>query len=201
MTHLHKEEQAEGIVLRSIPFKDHDRILTLFTKEAGLISLMVKRVKRHTAVATPFCQAEYLYTKSKSDLYRFHDATVLDDHLPLREKLQNLQAGGHIGHAILHSQLPGKPAPKLYQLLVACLKQIPHFPNPHNLVTSFQLKLLTHEGVVSWEDPSLFPIALPKEEWNLLYELAHLRSFQKMREVPVYEGLSSKIQSSFKEFL
>ena len=201
MTHLHKEEHAEGIVLRSVPFKDNDRILTVFTKEMGLISLMVKRVKHHTAASTPFCQAEYLFVKGRSELYRFHDATILDDHLSLREKLQNLQAGGEIGHAILHSQLPGKPAPKLYELLVACLKQIPLFPNPCSLVTSFQLKLLTHEGVVSWEDPTLFPIALPHEEWKILYELAHLRSFQKMREMPIYPGLNSKIQSGFKGFL
>lgn len=201
MVDLYKEQHSEGIVLRSTLFKERDRIITLFTKEAGVITLVVKKAHHQVVLTSPLCQGEFLYVRGKSDLYRFVDGSVIEDNRALRSGFKYLTSAGEMVQAILHSQLSGKPAPKLYLLLTTCLKQLPLFEKPLRLSTSFQLKLLTHEGVISWEKESLFPILLTTEEWLLLKESAQARSFQKIREIPVNETLSLKIQDNFKKIL
>lgn len=201
MDHLHKEQRSEGVVLRSTLYKEQDRIVSIFTDDHGLISLMVKKATHHKVLTSPFCQGEFVYVKGKSDLYKFHDGTVLDDHISLRNSLSVLTAAGEIAQAILHSQMPGKPAPKLYALLTACMKQLPFFEPSFRLTASFRLKLLTHEGLISWEDPSFFPIPLIRSEWELLKECAESRSFQKIKEIPFSQELSLKIEKGFKDIL
>lgn len=52
--------------------------------------------------------------------------------------------------AVLGSQLPGKPSPQLYALLLIYLKKIPQTAYPWVLAASFRLKLLMHEGLISF---------------------------------------------------
>lgn len=201
MGHLYKEQRSEGIVLRSIPFKEHDRIITVFMQEAGVVSLLVKKAHRQRALISPFCQGEFLYVKGKTDLYQFRDGTALEEHYALRSSLAYLSAAGEMIQAILQSQLPGKAAPDLYALLAACMRQIPLCDHPFRLITSFRLKLLTHEGVLSWENASLFPIILTDSEWNILKETATARSFRKIQQIPLSKELSLKVQNNLKELL
>lgn len=186
-----KEERVEGIVLKSLEYKERHRIITLFTLEAGIMSLIVKGL----GLTSPFCQAEYLYLKGKSDLYRFQDGTLVDAHLELRNELKTLQAAGEMAQAVLRSQMPGKPAPQLYSLLISCLKQLPSFADPSSLIAAFHLKLLSHEGVIAWEESSQIPVFLSQPEWISLKELASCRSFEKLRQLTVSKDLNTKIQN------
>lgn len=146
------EERTEGIILRSQDYKEHHRIITLFSPQ-GLISLIVKSISRKNArlltLTTPFSHGEYIYHQGQSELFRFHDGTVLDDHLNLRQSLQFLQTAGALANAILASQMIGKPAPILYALYKSFHKQICTFDDPAPLLASFYLKLLRHEGLLS----------------------------------------------------
>lgn len=197
MDDLH-ERKVEGIVLKSILYKEHDRIVTLMTSQAGLISFLAKRVKtpEKTALLSPFSQIELIYQKKNSDLYTFKDGTLLSAHLKLREKWNYLDIAGKMGNLILTTQLPGKPTPLLYTLFIACLKQLPHFEDPMTLLLLFHLKLLTHEGVLSWEKPG----PLPLHPWETLKELALSRSFQSIQKKrglgALYEGLKTTLSSS-----
>ncbi|HNA61718.1 MAG TPA: DNA repair protein RecO [Rhabdochlamydiaceae bacterium] len=174
------DEHTEGIVLKSILYKDHDRIVTLMTLEAGLISILAKRVKtpEKMTLLSPFSQIELIYQRKKSDLYTFKDGSLLSDHLKLREKWDYLDIAGKMGNLILTTQLPGKPAPLLYTLFIACLKQLPYFEDPMTLLLLFHLKLLTHEGMLSWEIPG----PLPPQHWEVLKELALSRSFKSVQK-------------------
>ena len=40
------EEKTEGIVLKAIPFKENDRILSLFTPDRGVMSLYVRGLSK-----------------------------------------------------------------------------------------------------------------------------------------------------------
>jgi hypothetical protein len=181
-----REERAEGIVLKAINHKDQERIITLFTRQHGLMSLIVKRIKNYMMLTTPLCHAEFIYTKGRSELYRFQDGTVIDGLIQLRNHLRHLQAAGDMVQAILQSQLPGKPSPKLYELLLACLKALPEFPDPLSLTLAFRLKLLAHEGVIHQDQLS------PD-----LKELIHARSFQKIRAIKVDQKLKFEISEKF----
>lgn len=167
-------EKNEGIVLRATLYREKDRILTLFTKNQGCISLIMKGVSNKNyhllALSSPLSQGEYLYTKGNSSLYSFQDGTLLDEHLLLRKKWSYLEAAGEMGRLLLKSQMHGEPAPLLYLLFTTYLKQIPSFENPSHLIASFILKLLHHEGV------------LGETEFSSLLQV---RSFEALRAFPL----------------
>lgn len=147
------DAKTEGIVLKTVPFKENDRILSLFTPDYGVISLYVRGLsKKNTALinlTTPLCRAEYLFRKKRSDLYHFIDGSIIDLHLPLRRSYHHLASAGKMVQAISKSQMPGKSGKRLYQLLSAYLKKLPETSFPETFWASFALKLLKHEGLLS----------------------------------------------------
>jgi hypothetical protein len=197
------EERVDGIVLRTTLYKETHRIITLFTAEAGLISFMAKRVKtpEKMVLLSPFSQIEVIYRKKLSDLYLFKDGSLITDNLFLREKWDYLETAGKMAQIILHSQLPGKPAPLLYALFTACLKQIPHFEEPTCLLLLFYLKLLTHEGLLSLDDRGSFPIPLSAKEWDVMMELANNRSFKALQKRKGLTPLLQQLEKNLKEIL
>jgi len=216
-------EKIEGIVLRSQDYKESHRIITLFTPD-GLISLIVRGISRKNSrllsLTTPFCNAEYLYRKGRSELFSFRDGTVLDDHFSLRGSLKSLQLAGSLANAILTSQMTGKPAPALYVLYKAYHKQASHFTNPDVLLASFYLKLLKYEGLLTISThcaqcESPHPLRLYEgesfcsnhniptgfsftpSEWELLLLLDNSMQFSSLHNLTIPPSLSQKISTLF----
>jgi DNA repair protein RecO (recombination protein O) len=149
-----KEERAEGVILRAIPYQECHHITTVFTHEQGLISLFVRGTHRSRhfshAVVTPLTRADFLYTtKQSSDLFKFREAAVLDQHLNLRQDYATLELGCEMAQALLATQVQWKPAPRLYQLFLFYLNQASQTANHNALLTSFLFKVLKHEGLLA----------------------------------------------------
>jgi DNA repair protein RecO len=217
-----QEESTLGIVLRSLDYKDSQRIITAFTP-IGRISIIVKGITRRSALlalTTPFCEAEFVFRRSRSDLLLFLDGTVIDNHLLLRGRLSSLETAGSLAHAILSSQLEGKSSADLYQLFRFYLKQIPSFESPASLLASFQLKLLSYEGLLALSSQcnrclkaSVFlskgeclcaahPLEdgfeFSPEEWPLLLQLEQAKQFSALRALTLDAPLCQKIDVFFK---
>lgn len=217
------EEKTEGIVLRSQDFKERHRILTLFTPE-GLINLIVKNISRKNmgllSLTTPFCHGEYHYQRRHSSLLHFQDGTILDDHFNFRQNLQFLQTAGTLASAILASQLPDKPSAALFSLYKSYHKQVLNFKNPTSLLTSFLLKLLKHEGLLtiaphcnhcdhskasllhngeSYCRQHHFPNALyfSVEDWENLLHLDNAQKFSALQQIHTSPELFEQINHLF----
>ncbi|WP_194848327.1 DNA repair protein RecO [Candidatus Neptunochlamydia vexilliferae] len=216
------EERSEGIVLRAIPHKENDRILTLFTPGRGVMSLYVRGLSRTRPalvnLTTPLCRAEFVFRKGRSDLYRFIDGTILDMHLPLRKSYSLLEVGSKMALTILHSQLPGKSSERLYALLTSFLKALPNASHPKTLWATFQLKFLKAEGLLALAPTCLncqkaaatrvvdgesrcvncssgmsFPFS--QEEWEQLLLLFHARQFQPLLDLELPPSLLKGIET------
>ena len=148
-------EKVEGIVLKQIPFKETDRIVSLLTPDRGLLSLYVKGGSKQSPflinLTSPLCRGDFVFRKGCSDLYRFIDGAILDLHLPIRSSFLSLQCGAKMLEALLKTQAPGKSAHRLYSLFIAYLKHLSKAIHPETLWASFVLKLLKYEGVLSIE--------------------------------------------------
>lgn len=142
------EERTEGIILSSIPYLKGSRILKVFTRDAGLISVMAGIRKHSAPLESPLTSFEVVYRKKNSDLYHLIDAKILDTGLDLRKSYDHLMAAGALAKSLLASQLPGRKAPILYELFHVYLRKIPLFEKPAILTASFQLKLLQHDGLL-----------------------------------------------------
>lgn len=197
------EIKTEGIILKMIPYKDHHRIIQMLTPDHGILSLLAKGVSRPKlqSLLSPLSQVEVVYRKKSSELFFFKEGHLIENYLFLRTKWELLEAAGKMGCALLQTQFPGKAAPQLYQLLIACLKQLPRFKHPSTLVTLFYLKLLTHEGVIAWDRPTLFPLSCPRPIWNELKNLAQTRSFSAYYDAQDLGDLSLQIEQLLKTLL
>ncbi|MEL7431472.1 MAG: DNA repair protein RecO [Chlamydiota bacterium] len=148
-------EKVEGIVLQIIPHLQRSRIVKMYTP-LGLLSFFQKTAQKKGAqngqIFDPFSQVEMFYEKKRSTLYRIEDSSVIDWGLSIRSTMGTLFAAGAMAKALLRSQLPEKPSPKLYALFACYLKHLPLGIDPDVLTGSFLLKLLLHEGIIDLQD-------------------------------------------------
>ena len=193
----------KAIVLRSLLFKDNQKILTLFSDVSGVTSMILKGITSKNsctiAFSQPFCEAEFLFSKGRSELLRFHEGSLIDLHMPLRTGLPFLKTASSMINAILRSQLPGKPSPELYSLLSSFLKKVPLLSSQDTLLGCFYLKILKHEGnyhPYAPEESNEPSFSAPEKQ--RLIELMSLHSFlhlETQEKIPL--ELLKKIEDLF----
>src|SRR5581483_3573775 len=127
----------------------------------GIIKLYVKgaylKQKNNGATSNPLNLVEVIYKKTKSEMYSCYDIQILESHLSLRQSLITLECACDMLQTVILTQFPGKPAPKLYALLLIYLKKLSIVTDPMLFSTSFRLKTLKHEGLLNHSD--LFPMS------------------------------------------
>jgi recombinational DNA repair protein (RecF pathway) len=175
----------------------------------------------------PFCRIELITSKGKSDLYYYKDGSLIENYYAkCTSELapQFLSGAAALAQTILTSQFLGKPAPKLFQLLDMYLKGMALTIAMHNLISSFQLKLLAHEGLLSshaqccscdsllsslWlgsggefyckEHSPAYSIFLKETEAQQMFFLAKSRKLQEIITCPSDLQLSWKIHQFFEQ--
>ncbi len=159
---------VEGIILKVIPFGDYDQILSLFTAETGLIKLFMKgsrsRKRGLQGICIPLTGVQVVYKEKNSELFSGHEMTLIESYRFLRSDLNHLNAACTMLNALESTQLPCKPAPQLYALLLYFLARIPDCADLAALTSSFRLKLLRHEGLIAFPLECLFCQAILKEK-------------------------------------
>lgn len=87
-----EEIKVNGIVLSSIPYKDNDLLLKIFTPEIGKLTAIMKGVKSAKAklkwAALPFSFCEWVLTK-KGEFYIVTNATSYDTFFELTQDYDN----------------------------------------------------------------------------------------------------------------
>lgn len=146
-------QHTEGIILQMVPFRDHDQILTLFTHHVGILKLFFKgnsNIQRKLqGPYAPFTVVEVIYREKNHELMSCHEISVIQSNYFLRQNLTFLEVAGDLLKIVQVSQINGKSAPLLYQLLRDYISRIPQMPDPWVLTLSFRLKVLKHEGLLS----------------------------------------------------
>jgi len=221
-TQTHK---CEGVILTALNYKDYDQILTLFTQEAGLMKIFVKRAwskkEGKGSNTAPLTHAEFIYTIHKSELYTCRELSVLNLNLQLRKNLNSLEAACDMGKALLASQMLHKPSPDLYKLLLYYMEKIPLAPFPEILAASFRLKILRHDGLFGLNSQCSLcheelasqhisegesfcerhaprgSTTLTSEEARIVSILAYSRSLEELAALQLSSVLCRKIDSFF----
>ncbi len=202
---MNQFETVEGIVLRSVDFQEHQRILTVLTPTEGIMTLCAKGISRHTprllnATVAP-SRAEFSFRRGKGEIHRILDAFPLCDYLSLRQSLQQLTAAGKVLQAVLHSQFPGTPNALLYALTTSYLQRLSQTPSPNQLATSFQLKLLKLEGLFAWKETRMTFEMFSTAEWEAVGRLVESQKFPMIEETQLALALEEKVTSLFCELL
>ncbi|KAF3363359.1 DNA repair protein RecO [Chlamydiales bacterium STE3] len=214
-----------GIVLQTIPFQDHHQIISLFSAEWGLLRIIIKYAyaKKNFSSVEALNLVEICLKKGKGDLFQAHHVSLLNSYLSLRKSYACLHASLELLAAIVNSQFVQKPSPILFSLLIRYLEYMPQANSPKNLVSSFKLKILRHDGLIDLsencsqckkrlalsriqegqfyceEHSHPLAISLTLSEKEQLKDLAESRSFLTIDHQFLSTELEEKIHSLFAE--
>lgn len=191
--------RTEGIILQNTPYRNDDQILTLFTADQGLLKLFCNKSNSRGQRYTPLMKVEIVYREKKSEIFACEEISLLQSNLQLRNELSHLQVGCEMIRAINKSQVVGRSAPLLYQLMVYYLDKISHVEDPWILDASFKLKILNHEGLLAVGFQSLDRNRFTTDEADLLFVLAYTQSYQQLAQMTLPIHLKAEINSFFLE--
>ena len=85
--------KVQGLIIRTVDMKESDRLVTLFTKEKGLITAIAKGARslrsRQMSSTTQFCYGNYVLYQ-KGDLYWIKESELIESFFDLRSDLERL---------------------------------------------------------------------------------------------------------------
>jgi len=121
------EIKVNAIALRSVDYKESDKMLTLFSVERGIISAGIRGVKKANAklnfCAHPFCFAEYVLS-CKNERYTVVGASEIESFYNIRTDLLNFYAGSCVLEFLLKECVEDEPNEPLFMHTVNTLKKI-----------------------------------------------------------------------------
>ncbi len=143
--------KVTGVVVKSNAYNDNDRMLTLLTKEKGVVSVSakgVKSLKNPSAPATnPLCYSSFVL-KQKGDIYSLSSADLTESFYSLREDVVALSYGVYF--ASLAAFVVGRdtPAEEEVRLLLNSLYVLSKYPKRAKIIcAAFELKLCEFAGI------------------------------------------------------
>jgi DNA repair protein RecO (recombination protein O) len=147
---------VEAVCLRTRNWHNSSCILSLFTREIGLIPATARGARRPKsrlgAVANLFTHSRLLlYPPRAGDLFLITEAELLNSFPGLSHSYENLTTASQISEFLLAALPPRQPEERLFQLLLTYLEQLAQLTPEHNsapilLLFSFLLKALTFLG-------------------------------------------------------
>ncbi len=147
---MSKISHQEGVVLRSYPFGEADRVVVLLSPRRGKLRTVargVRRVKsRLRGRLEPFCQVELvLYRGRELDLIT--SVNVMASHPELRSDLDRLLSASLMVNAVDAVAQSEQRSRSLYGLLTRSLRVLCTTPDIPGLTTAFLLRLAEVAGV------------------------------------------------------
>lgn len=121
------EIKTDAIVLRSIDYKDNDKILTLFTPDMGKITAGIKGVKKPKAKLAfsgqPFCFAEYILAE-RGGRYTVTGAYLHESFFSLRTDILRFYAACAAAEICLGVLVENENYNGMFIGLIECLKML-----------------------------------------------------------------------------
>lgn len=148
-------ERTEGLILRTIKYGETSKIVTLLTRDFGLVKAMAKGVRgakpKFGAALESFARSEIiLYRKRDRDLHLIGQADLLEPYLPLSADVKRYAFATAVVEFV-QQVLPGEAeagAAALYDEAVTALELIAAsaIETLPYLLRAFQLRFISHLG-------------------------------------------------------
>ncbi|WP_027338665.1 DNA repair protein RecO [Halonatronum saccharophilum] len=137
---------TDAIVLRSYPFKEADKIISLYTKDKGKIKVIAKGVSKTksslSAALQPFTYNNILVYKGKSDLGKLSQCDIKESFSKLTSDIYKMSYASYIVEIIDGFTIEYEENSVLFTLLLLNLRLINNLDDLDILLRIFELKLL-----------------------------------------------------------
>ena len=146
-----------AISLKTAPFAEADKMVTLFTRKHGKIRAIAKGARkvpsRLAGRVEPLTYAECFIAKGRS-LDIISQCQVLEAFHKVREGDNALPAGLYILKLVNSGTVDGQRYPELFDLLLKVLFRLIENNNPRKVVEDFEREFVKLEGIhKDGEDP------------------------------------------------
>ena len=144
-----KSFEVQGIVVSSVDYKESSKILKVFTRELGIVSVMARGAKRAKSkmqnLTSIFTLANFTLNRSK-DFFYLEDGVILDLNIHLREDIKNIYAAQLCLELVNRSVVENEPQRDIFDLLAKSIRFLGISPNKHRLISMFLIKYISLMG-------------------------------------------------------
>ena len=145
--------KTEGVVLRSIPYKESSNILTLFTKEMGKIKVIAKGRRRpKSRLRAPLemltVSELIIYAKDDREIQIVKEASLIRSYEIFRENYRRFLFGCRLAQITDTFLEINSPIPEVYNLFIQSLDLISFSPEQTlpSILSGFIIKVLSILG-------------------------------------------------------
>lgn len=139
---------AKAFVIRDVDYGESSKILTLFTKDRGLISVMAKGVKsaksKKLNLISVFTEANYELTE-KDDFYFLKDGQIIESNLEIRKSIDKIYLA-QLFFDIIERTSFNYEDENIYLLLKKSILYLQKTDNTIRLANMFLLKYISMIG-------------------------------------------------------
>ncbi|MEG1500295.1 MAG: DNA repair protein RecO, partial [Clostridia bacterium] len=145
-----QETKVKGIVLGAIDFKEKDKLLSVFTLEEGLLSVVLKGVKSANAknkfAKEPFCFADFILQGS-GDFRLATEIGIIDSFYDITKNLDNFYAGSIVLNVVKCVVKNGNSNEPLFVEVLKALKGLSYDNlNPKLVLILFLNRIISSFG-------------------------------------------------------
>jgi len=141
--------KVQGIILKSINFKDSDKILTIFTRERGKIQAIANGVRKprskNMASTQVFSLSDLVVYKGRN-LYNLNQSEIINSYYPLRDDLNKLSYASYIIELTSAGLIEEEVNTKIFGLLLKTLDIILKEEKYELITRAFELKFISYLG-------------------------------------------------------
>lgn len=141
--------RAEVVVLRHSDWGEADRLLVLFSREAGKLRAVAKGARkirsRKAGHLEPFTRVKLMLARGR-DFWIVTQAETVDAYLPLREDLVRTAYAAYVLELLDRFTYEEGENRPLFQLLVDTLGRVSSLPDPFAAVRYYEIRLLDLMG-------------------------------------------------------
>jgi len=141
--------KVEGIIIRSMDYGEGNKICSLYTREAGKMSVMAKGAKklnsRHGAITQLFTYGQYVVYKG-SRMGTLNGGEILSSHQKLREDLMKAAYASYLAELLEKLTGENEPNGMMFEQLLAALKAIEEDKEPSTVLHIMEMKMLALAG-------------------------------------------------------
>lgn len=142
--------KTEGIILRETKYKDHDKLLTVLTKELGKVTVRVrepKGMRGGRSASTQFLAYSEFTLLERQGRYSASEVNLIELFLGLREDLELFSLASYFAQVCDVAQQEEDPNEEVLSLLLNCLFALAKLRKPQESVKAvFELRLMSIIG-------------------------------------------------------
>lgn len=142
-------DNIKGIVIRAIDYGETSKILTIFSYERGIISVMARGAKNPKSkklnLVSVFTETNFELTKSK-EFYYLNDGEIINHNFHIRESIKKIYLSQMFFDIIERTTFKNEENKVVYDLLVKTIKYFGIENNYLKVTNMFLIKLISMLG-------------------------------------------------------